>query len=190
MGEKQDPPSKRARTQIKTVIREKREPKLKTPKTKKASRPKKSRPVKDSPPPSERRRSGRAHKVSVYTERDEEEDEEEMLAGVTKWKYGDDSESDSQAQGSESELSDAPEDDGEAAGSDKGSDNEGASELEEDEPKQPESNGQDTTGTPKGKAAPKPAAKASAPSETRRPARATRSRRGKDAEDMDIDANE
>ncbi|KAM0482886.1 hypothetical protein ACHAP7_003987 [Fusarium lateritium] len=190
MGEKQDPPSKRARTQIKTVIREKREPKLKTPKTKKASRPKKSRPAKDSPPPSERRRSGRAHKLSIYTERNEEEDEEEMLAGVTEWKYGDGSESDSQAQGSESELSDAPEDDGEAAESDKDSDNEEASELEEDKPKQPESNGQDTTGTTKGKAAPKPAAKASGASETRRPARATRSRRGKDAEDMDVDADE
>ncbi|KAF5656349.1 sister chromatid cohesion pds5 [Fusarium heterosporum] len=187
MSEKQDPPAKRARTQIKTVIREKREPK--TPKTKKASRPKKSRPAKDSPPPSERRRSGRAHKVSVYTERGEEEDEEEMLEGVSTWKYGD---SESEVEGSESELSDVPEDDQGAAEGNEGPDKEETSELEEDQPKQPETNGRTPTRKSKGKAAPGSAVEATGREESKRPARTTRSRRGRgsEAEVMDVDADE
>ncbi|KAM0559596.1 hypothetical protein ACHAPJ_004120 [Fusarium lateritium] len=192
MGEKQDPPAKRARTQIKTVIREKREPKPKTPKAKKVSKPKRSRPSRESPPPSERRRSGRAHKVSVYTEREDEEDEEEMLEGVAEWDYGnDDSEAGS---GDESQLSDAPpEEEGEreeAVASDKESNNDEAPELEEDEPEPPKSNGRKVVTAPKGKAAPKSAVKTSTSTEAKRPTRASRSRRGKDTEDMDVDTDE
>jgi sister-chromatid-cohesion protein PDS5 len=187
MGEKQDPPSKRVRTQIKTVIREKREPK--TPKAKRASKPKKPRPIKDSPPPSERRRSGRAHKVSIYTERQDEEDEEEMLEGVAKWRYGDDDESESGSGDEESELSDAPEVE-EAADKDDESDNEGPPALEEDEHEQPKSNGRGSAAASKSKAAAKPIAKANVGTEAKRPTRATRSRRDKSAEDMDVDAEE
>ncbi|KAF4454568.1 sister chromatid cohesion protein PDS5 [Fusarium austroafricanum] len=186
VGEKQGPPAKRARTQIKTVIRERREAK---PKAKKASKPKKSRPAKDSPPPSERRRSGRAHKVSVYTERDDEEDEEEMLEGVAKWDYleGDGGESEADSEDDGSELSDAPPD-AEEFEKDKESDSEELPELEEDESEEPKSNGRNTG--LKIKAAPKPAAKASAVAEAKRPTRATRSRRGKGTEDMELDADE
>jgi sister-chromatid-cohesion protein PDS5 len=187
MGEKQDPPSKRARTQIKTVIREKREPK--TPKAKKASKSKKPRPAKDSPPPSERRRSGRAHKVSIYTEREDEEDEEEMLEGVAEWDYGDDKESESGSGGEESELSDAPEIE-ETADNGNESDNEDPPALEEDEPERPKSNGRGSAATPKSKAAAKPVTKTSIGNEAKRPTRATRSRRDKSTEDMDVDAEE
>ncbi|CEI39015.1 hypothetical protein FVEN_g10094 [Fusarium venenatum] len=187
MGEKQDPPSKRARTQIKTVIREKREPR--TPKAKKATKSKKPRPVKDSPPPSERRRSGRAHKVSIYTEREDEEDEEEMLEGVAEWDYGDDKESESGSGGEESELSDAPETE-ETADNDNESNNEDPPAPEEDEPEQPKSNGRGSAATPKSKAAARPVAKASVSNEAKRPTRATRSRRDKSTEDMDVDAEE
>ncbi|RBR19084.1 uncharacterized protein FIESC28_05755 [Fusarium coffeatum] len=186
MGEKQDPPAKRARTQIKTVIREKREPKPRTPKAK-ASKPKKSRPARDSPPPSERRRSGRAHKISTYTERDDEEDEEEMLDGVAEWDYGNESKSDSGNE--ESELSDAPEVE-EAADNDNPSDDEDPPAPEEDEPEQPKSNGRNSAADSKSKTTTKSTAKANVAAEAKRPTRATRSRRGKDAEDMDVDAEE
>ncbi|KAF4458278.1 sister chromatid cohesion pds5 [Fusarium albosuccineum] len=199
MGERQDPPSKRAKTQIKTVIREKREPKPKTPKAKKASRPKKSRPSRESPPPSERRRSGRAHKVSVYTERDDEEDEAEMLEGVAKWEYENQDSDDDNEAGSDDDsgLSDAPSDEernGDGAESDKDEpekDDDEPSEAEnDDEPEPPKSNGRRTAATSKGKAAAKPPVKAGALAEAKRPARSTRSRRGKDAAEMDVDSDE
>ncbi|KAF4980587.1 hypothetical protein FZEAL_3440 [Fusarium zealandicum] len=198
-SERQDPPAKRARTQIKTVIREKRKPK--TPKAKKASKPKKSRPSRESPPPSERRRSGRAHRVSVYTEREDDEDEAEMLEGVAEWEYGKKGSEDENEAGSgdESELSDAPSEEGEPKESDAEShkdepekDEEEPPELEEDEdepepePEPPKSNGR----TSKGKAAAKPAIKASVLAEVKRPARSTRSRRGKETPEMDVDSDE
>lgn len=107
-----DPPAKRARTQTKAVIREKK-PKTargslskKSTKVKKTAKPKKQKEDLSSVAPSERRRSGRAHKVSDYRERDDADDEEEMLEGVAEWDYDD---SDAQESGSDddnSELSD------------------------------------------------------------------------------------
>ncbi|KAF7551564.1 hypothetical protein G7Z17_g4899 [Cylindrodendrum hubeiense] len=192
MNERSDPPAKRARTQIKTVIREKRAGKSKSTKTKKSAKVRKPRPSKDtsSPPPSERRRSGRAHRVSIYTERDDEEDEEEMLEGVAEWEY----EKDSSDQ--DSELSDAPSDGDEANEDDESGvesgddappkDNEEAPESEEEEPEPPKSNGRKAA-VSKGKAA-KPAAKANVQAEAQRSSRSTRARRGKD--EMDVDSDE
>ncbi|KAJ9425171.1 sister chromatid cohesion protein PDS5 [Fusarium oxysporum] len=172
-GEKQDPPAKRVRTQIKTVIREKRDSR-----PKKVPKPKKSKPVKDTPPPSERRRSGRAHKVSVYTEREDEEDEEEMLEGVADWEYPEnDSEGGEASSGDdESELSDAPpeEDD----------------EDDTDKPGEPRFNGRNAAPALKSRGASKPPVKASVLAEVKRPTRSTRSRRGKGTDDMEIDADE
>ncbi|KAF5026647.1 hypothetical protein F66182_1273 [Fusarium sp. NRRL 66182] len=185
MGEKQDPPAKRARTQIKTVIREKREPKPKTPKAKKVSKPKKPRPSRESPPPSERRRSGRAHKVSIYTERDDEEDEEEMLEGVAEWEYEKGEGSDASETGSGDDgsgLSDAPPEEEEADVGDEDSGNDESPEVEEDKPKPPNSSGK--------KVVPKPAIKASVIAGAKWPTRASRSRRGQNTEDMDVDADE
>ncbi|KAL6403772.1 hypothetical protein AUP68_13144 [Ilyonectria robusta] len=181
MSERNDPPAKRARTQIKTVIREKRVGKSKSAKAKKSSKVRKPRPSKgdSSPPPGERRRSGRAHRVSVYTERDDEEDEEEMLEGVAEWEYEKDNSD------RDSELSDAPsDDDGDNNGdSDAESeddappkDDEEAPESEE-EPEPPKSNGSKT------------AAKASALAEGQRASRSTRSRRG-GKDEMDVDSDE
>lgn len=100
MHEWSDQPAKRPKTQINTVIRQKPDSKAKSAKsskpgakkasTKSASRAKKN--VSSSPiAPEDRRRSGRARKVSVYTERADKDDEEEMLDGVAEWDYGDDS---------------------------------------------------------------------------------------------------
>ncbi|KAJ4197969.1 Sister chromatid cohesion protein pds5 [Fusarium falciforme] len=201
MSERQDPPAKRVRTQSKTASREK---KPKTPKAKKVSKSRKPRPSRDSPPPSERRRSGRAHKVSVYTERDDDEDEAEMLEGVASWQYegdsdgsGDDNEAGSDA---ESELSDAPsEEQAEESGaeSDKeelekedDDDNE-TPEMEVDEPEPPKSNGRKTAAlASRTKAAAKSAVKASVLTEAKRPTRSTRSRRGKESAEMDVDDDE
>lgn len=201
MSERQDPPAKRARTQSKAASREK---KPKTPKAKKVSKSRKPRPSRDSPPPSERRRSGRAHKVSIYTERDDDEDEAEMLEGVAEWQYegdsngsGDDSEAGSDA---EPELSDAPsekqaeesgaESDKEEPEKEDDDDNE-TPEMEVDEPEPPKSNGRKTaTLASRTKAAAKPAVKASVLTETKRPTRSTRSRRGKESAEMDVDDDE
>lgn len=200
MSERQDPPAKRVRTQSKAASREK---KPKTPKAKKVSKARKPRPSRDSPPPSERRRSGRSHKVSVYTERDDDEDEAEMLEGVASWQYEDDSDGsgDDNEAGSdaESELSDAPsEEQAEESGAESGKeesekededDNE-TPEMEVDEPEPPKSNGRKTTLASRGKAAAKPAVKASALAEAKRPTRSTRSRRGKESAEMDVDDDE
>ena len=118
-----EPPAKRAKTQIKTVIREKStKPKTsskKSVKPRKESKPKKQRESASSAvPASERRRSSRAHKASDYKERDDAEDEEEMLEGVAAWDYGnDDSDSVESGSNDHSELSD----------------NESGSELDEDD---------------------------------------------------------
>ncbi|KPM34523.1 hypothetical protein AK830_g12047 [Neonectria ditissima] len=205
MNERSDPPAKRARTQIKTVIREKRAGKSKTTKTKKSSKPKKSRPSGDasSPPPGERRRSGRAHKVSIYTERDDEEDEEEMLEGVAEWEYENKKNSgqhSDKTSDQDSELSDAPSDEDEAnedkddesdaesvgAGSAKEDDEAPESEEEEEEPEPLKSNGRKAAAS-KDKIV-KSATKTSALAENPSSSRPTRSRRGKD--EMDVDSDE
>ncbi|KAH7170509.1 armadillo-type protein [Dactylonectria macrodidyma] len=188
INERNDPPAKRAKTQIKTVIREKRASKAKTPK-KKSTKTRKPRPPKEtsSPPLSERRRSGRAHRVSVYTERDDEEDEEEMLEGVAEWEY-ENGKSDQ-----ESELSDAPSNDNEdndeegGRGAESGDDapqkdDEEAPESEEEEVEPPSSNGRKAAAS-KGKTA-KPAVAAGA----QRSSRSTRTRR--DKEQMNVDSDE
>ncbi|KAM5351524.1 hypothetical protein ACJ41O_004247 [Fusarium nematophilum] len=202
MGERQDPPAKRAKTQIKAVIREKREAKPKTPKAKKTSKPKKPRPSRESPPPSERRRSGRAHKVSIYTERPDEEDEAEMLEGVAEWEYegkdsGDENEA---ASGDDSELSDAPAEEEEEGSNESGVESEknGAEEdedeppelEEDDEPEPPKRNGRKAAASSKSKAAAKPAVKANVLAEAKPAARSTRSRRGRETSDMDVDSDE
>jgi sister-chromatid-cohesion protein PDS5 len=199
MSERQDPPAKRVRTQSKAASREK---KPKTPKAKKVSKSRKPRPSRDSPPPSERRRSGRAHKVSVYTERDDDEDEAEMLEGVASWQYEGDSSGDDNEAGSdaESELSDAPsEEQAEESGaeSDKeepekeDDDDNKTPEMEVDEPEPPKSNGRKTaTLASRTKTTAKPAVKASVLTEAKRPTRSTRSRRGKESAEMDVDDDE
>lgn len=62
-----------------------------TSKTKSPAKSKKSRASSPQVPESERRRSGRAsnRKSAIYTERDSDDDDEEMLEGVAKWDYGD-----------------------------------------------------------------------------------------------------
>ncbi|KAK7425391.1 Sister chromatid cohesion protein pds5 [Neonectria magnoliae] len=210
MNERNEPPAKRARTQIKTVIREKRAGKSKTAKAKKSSRPKKSRPSKDtsSPPAGERRRSGRAHKVSIYTERDDEEDEEEMLEGVAEWEYENNKNSErhperhsDKGSDQDSELSDVPSDEDEANDGDNdengaesaddapAKDDEKAPESEEEEEPEPlKSNGRKTAAS-EDKIV-KPAIKSSALAEKQRSSRPTRSRRGKDEMDVDSDSDE
>ncbi|RDA87696.1 hypothetical protein CP532_3817 [Ophiocordyceps camponoti-leonardi (nom. inval.)] len=93
-----------AAKRVKATSKDRPEPKTKTTSTstkkdkKKAaskpkaasSRPKKRRQSPTSPPSipeAERRRSSRAHKVSDYKERDDADDEEEMLDGVAVWDY-------------------------------------------------------------------------------------------------------
>ncbi|KAG5933666.1 hypothetical protein E4U53_000919 [Claviceps sorghi] len=123
-----DSAAKRAKTQMKTVIREKK-PKTtkgssskKNAKVKKATKPRKQKEEASPVAPSERRRSGRAHKVSDYKERDDADDEEEMLEGVAEWDYdnseaeesGGDDDGDDDNDNS-SELSDGPASDDEEA---------------------------------------------------------------------------
>ncbi|PHH63204.1 hypothetical protein CDD81_6156 [Ophiocordyceps australis] len=108
-----DAPAKRAKTQAKATAREKGPgkaaagkgaPRKKKPtKTKTVSRSKK--PSASSPvlPDSERRRSSRAHKVSDYKERDDADDEEEMLDGVAEWDYMDE-DGEEQEEGEEEEA--------------------------------------------------------------------------------------
>ncbi|OAA33123.1 Armadillo-type fold protein [Moelleriella libera RCEF 2490] len=129
-----DQPAKRVRTQIKTVMKEKK------PKSDKASRKKGSKPKKMSKPKklketssvalSERRRSGRAHKVSDYKERDDADDEEEMLEGVAEWNYGED-DSDAEESGSGEEGSGQSDEDESAE--DEGADEDDDEGEEEDE---------------------------------------------------------
>ncbi|POR37911.1 Sister chromatid cohesion protein pds5 [Tolypocladium paradoxum] len=179
VSEWNEPPAKRAKTQIKTVIRERSEPKPKAAKAgaKKVSKPKAaSRPKKQaaasSVPASERRRSGRAHKVSDYKERDDAADEEEMLDGVAEWEYdndGDSSEADRDPQASD-DASD------EEAAADDDEDDEGSAE-EDEEPAPSGRNGQKAS-----------AAKARTKTAVSKKATQTRGRRGaKDEFEMDVE---
>lgn len=193
MGEWNEPPAKRAKTQIKTVIRERPEPRPKAAKAgaKKASKPKAaSRPKKQaassSVPASERRRSGRSHKVSDYKERDDAADEEEMLDGVAEWEYGNDA--DSSDADRDPEASDDASDEEAAAedGEDGDEDDEGSAEEEEE----PAPSGRNSQKASAAKARVKPAVKASvlAQLEKSKKATQTRGRRGaKDSLEMDVD---
>ncbi|RDA92374.1 hypothetical protein CP533_4402 [Ophiocordyceps camponoti-saundersi (nom. inval.)] len=96
--------------------------KKKTAKPKTASRPRKRQtPTSPYIPETERRRSSRAHKVSDYKERDDADDEEEMLDGVAVWDYeqSSDGEDDDDDDGSAGRVSDDDDDDVEA-GDEKG----------------------------------------------------------------------
>lgn len=154
-------------------------------------------------PASERRRSGRAHKVSVYTERDDEEDEQEMLEGVAEWDYGGDS-SEANSGDEDSVLSDVPSEEQEASGAEEAEDEplggddaeasaEEAEEESEEEPEPPKSTkrGKAVASKSKSTAAAKPPVKSSVLAQLQSPARSTRLRRGaKDASDMDVDTDE
>ncbi|OHW95057.1 spo76 protein [Colletotrichum incanum] len=65
-----------------------KEPKPKKQRVKKPAKVKARRPESDIPPEN-RRRSGRATRVSQYTERDSSDDDREMWDGVSKWEYVD-----------------------------------------------------------------------------------------------------
>lgn len=189
---------------MKTVIREKpSKPKASSRKTTKPKTPKRPKKPAASPvPASERRRSGRAHKVSIYTERDDEEDEQEMLEGVAEWDYGDDDSDGANSGDEDSVLSDAPSDGQEASDAEeaddepsRGNDDAEASAEEaeeEDEPGPPKSSKRSKAAVIKGKTtAAKPAVKSSVLAQLQRPARSTRVRRGaRDASDMDVDTDE
>lgn len=214
MHEWSEPPAKKARTQIKTVIREKAgtKPKAsksatkKTPKPKKPSRPKKSLQASELDA-GERRRSGRSKTaISNYAERDDKADEDEMLEGVAQWDYGSDNEDDSgdsDQEGSDNEeeieasdasddesLAHSDEDKGEEEG--KGGDDIDDEEEEEEEEKveRPKNNGKKTsTPSAKGKPAARSAIKASVLAQMEKgTVRSTRGRRAaKDVSDMDVD---
>ncbi|KAG5984295.1 hypothetical protein E4U55_005358 [Claviceps digitariae] len=198
-----DTAAKRAKTQMKTVIREKK------PKTTKASSSKKSTKVKKAAKPrkqkeeassislSERRRSGRAHKVSDYKERDDADDEEEMLEGVAEWDYdnsdAEDSGGDDDDGDNSSELSDGPPYDDEEAEEQK--EEEAVPEEEEEEEEEKEEEDEDEEKVPakrngskavpsKGKASIKPTVLASLDRTTR--SLRSRRRANKD-EEMDVD---
>ncbi|KAF7558665.1 hypothetical protein G7046_g5490 [Stylonectria norvegica] len=218
-NERPEPPAKRSKTQLKTVIREKPKSKSKTSKTPtkkstKTSTSKRSKkdPSSSLPPPSERRRSGRSHKVSVYTERDDDEDEAEMLDGVAEWQYGKSGDDDDSSQLSEVPSDDVASDAEEDKGSDGGSDDDDdeqpekrkkqASESEptedereeeqsDQEPERPKSNGRKAA-APKGKGttASRPAVKASVLAQAQRPSRSTRTRAANNESDMDMDGDE
>ncbi|KAF1732147.1 Sister chromatid cohesion protein pds5 [Beauveria bassiana] len=172
MHDPSEPSSKRSRTQIKTVIREKaasKQPKVKKAKKVKAARPKKER-ASIADEPGERRRSSRVTKTSDYKERDDKDDEDEMLDGVAEWKYGDDS-SDEESEDEES---------GEESGD--------AEEEEEEEAEKGDEEGeeQEQPAAKNGRRAQvaKPAVKASVLAGVRRGGRSKRSSRG---DDMDTD---
>jgi sister-chromatid-cohesion protein PDS5 len=130
----------------------------------------------------DRRRSGRAHKVSDYKERDDADDEEEMLEGVAEWDYGED-DSDAEESGS---------DEGSEQSDDADSGNEEAEEGEDEEEEEGEReeatakrNGSRAASSPKGK----DSVKASVLAKLGRTSRA-RSRGGratKDDSEMDVD---
>lgn len=175
MHELGEPSTKRSRTQIKTVIREKAVPKqakAKKAKKVKAARPKKQRRGSPAAEAGDRRRSSRVTKASDYKERDDEADEEEMLDGVAEWKYGDDDSSD---EGSDEE--------GESGGDESGD----AQEEEEQEEQEPEPEQEEQPPAAKNgrrTQTAKPALKASVFAAVRRGGRSKRSSRG---DDMDTD---
>ncbi|KAJ0107717.1 pds5 spo76 protein [Diaporthe amygdali] len=89
------PPAKKARSTSKPAqpraIKSKKQTTIKkTPKARTSTKPKKLRATSPEIPESERRRSGRAvpRRSSNYVERDDDEDDEEMLEGVAEWDYG------------------------------------------------------------------------------------------------------
>jgi sister-chromatid-cohesion protein PDS5 len=130
--------------------------------------------------------------VSVYTEREDEEDEEEMLEGVADWEYPENDGEGGEVSSSddESELSDAPPEEDENGDSNKASDNDEPPEAEADKPEEARFNGTNAAPALKSRGASKPAVKASVLAEVKRPTRSTRSRRGKGTDDMEIDADE
>ncbi|PFH55440.1 hypothetical protein XA68_18308 [Ophiocordyceps unilateralis] len=121
MNEANEPPAKRTKTPVKTAaIRDRSERKPKaaakkaSSKAKSASRPKKQTRPCPPVPAAERRRSSRAHKVSDYKERDDADDEQEMLDGVAVWDYEEDdsSEAEREPDGSDEASDDDDDDDG------------------------------------------------------------------------------
>ncbi|KAI3395513.1 hypothetical protein diail_1230 [Diaporthe ilicicola] len=102
------PAAKKARSLSKPAqprpIKSKKQTTIKrtTAKAKTSPKPKKSRTSSADIPESERRRSGRAvpRKSSNYVERDDDEDDEEMLEGVAEWEY-ENGEDDEEASGDE-----------------------------------------------------------------------------------------
>ncbi|CAH0026810.1 unnamed protein product [Clonostachys rhizophaga] len=177
LHESADHPAKRPKNQIKTVIRGKPKPaktsaKKKTPKRKSTKNPN----VSSSPVPlSERRRSGRAHVSSNYRERDDEEDEEEMLDGVAEWDYGSNSD---MAEESEDEH----DENGHEAEEDKDENNSDDEEVEEEAEEEEE---QPSARRAVAKKKTKPAA------EARKSSRSTRGRgRGAKAADSDMDVDD
>lgn len=120
-----NPPAKRSKA---TTTRERKEPRAaKAPSKKATPKPKKTpaKKVSRASPAiadSERRRSARSRKSNTYIERDDDEDDEEMLEGVAEWDYAESGEesskgskadaNDREESGNESsELSDAASDD-------------------------------------------------------------------------------
>ncbi|TWU76747.1 hypothetical protein ED733_004271 [Metarhizium rileyi] len=180
-----DPPAKRPKTQVKTVIREKsklgssKRSSKKSAKPKKVPKPKKQK--EESTTPSERRRSGRAHKVSDYKERADEDDEEEMLEGVAEWDYGED---DSDAEESGSDEDSEQSDDDDAKSVDEQAEDENEESDEEDAPARRRDS--KVASSPKGKAS----VKASVLAKLDRTSR-TRGRGGRtarvDSETMEVD---
>lgn len=194
-----DPPAKRPRTQVKTVIREKSKAnsskisssKKKSAKPKKAPKPKKHK-KEDEVAPSERRRSSRAHKVSDYKERADEDDEEEMLEGVAEWHYGEEN-SDVEESGSDegSELSDDDEDDDDAESVDEGEEAEeeaeGEGEEEHEEEAPAKRKGSKVASSPKGKASASVKASVLAKLDRTSRARGRGGRATRDDSDMEVD---
>ena len=123
-----EPSAKRARNQMKTVIREKATPKSKASKssTKKPKKAKKKK-LEDSGSPipaGERRRSGRAHAISSYTERADADDDEDMLDGVAEWEYENENDSGPEGGSEEEEGNSGSEEEGSGAEDEAGGDEE------------------------------------------------------------------
>ncbi|UKZ54930.1 hypothetical protein TrVGV298_008744 [Trichoderma virens] len=164
-------------------------PKAKTAKTpgKKLAKPKatpKAKKAAPSVPEGERRRSGRAHNISTYAERGDEEDEEEMLEGVAEWDYGNEDDDDNEDASEQEESGNEDDNDGsesESAEPQAEAEEAAEEEDEESEPEQPRSNGKKTAASRgKGKS---PVVKAKA----KRTTRPTRGRPPKETSDMDVD---
>lgn len=168
-----DQAAKRIKTQTKIASRPKSAASgTKKPKKAKAATKRRKSPSSPAVPLSERRRSGRAHNVSAYTERNDEEDEEEMLEGVAEWTYGDGSDESGDEEASE------------ASGSEEGS---AGNENEEEEDEATAPAGRNGRGSTAAKAKAKPAVKGSVVEQLKSGTRSSR-RRGKPADsDSDVD---
>lgn len=176
---------------MKTVIRPKPDAKSKTTKTSsKKSTKAKARPKRNvsSSPVAEgdRRRSGRARQVSHYTERPDQDDEEEMLEGVADWKYEDDDDEDDDAV--DSEVSDEEDgDDSEVEKSPAEEEEEEQQEEAQDEPSPPRNGRKASAAKPIAKPSP---IKSSVLAQLQKGTRSTRARGGRStrgASDMDVD---